>query len=498
MKNIFNNLIILAILIAGSIAVVVTKPTNLGLDLKGGVSIVLEPDIEKALIKEYEKYSKDVETFLDIKDVKILDVYVNKDGIYVEIVEEGNISQILKELEEEFPRFTVKREKKGLIHLYLDEQEISRFERNIISQAIEILRNRIDALGVAQPVITKIGPKRILIELPGYLDLERAKRIIGRTASLELKIVIDSAPVKEVLEEKLTKDTEILPSVTGNEWFLLEKVPAITGADLKTAYQSMDEFGSPAVTFELKSESASKFGEFTQRNIGKRLAIVLDGKVVSAPVIRSRISSSGQITGYFTPEEARDLAVVLRAGALPTDLKVLQERIVGPSLGKDAIEQGVKAGLLGFALLLTIVIIRYKIAGVIATFSIILNALLLWAGLVLLDATLTLPGIAGIILNMGIAVDSNVLIFERFKEELRLGNTLRKAIELGYRRSLSAVWDTHITLLVASLILFQFGSGPVKGFATTLAIGTIASFISNVHYTKVLLDLLAKYRILKA
>ncbi len=497
MKNILNNLIILAILIVGSIAVVALKPTNLGLDLKGGVSIVLEPDIEKALFKEYEKYSKDIEVFLDTKDVKILDVNVKKDGIYVEIIEEENTSQILEEIEQEFPRFAVRREKDGLIHIYLDSQEITKFERSIISQAIEILRNRIDALGVAQPVITKIGPKRILIELPGYLDLERAKRIIGRTASLELKIVIDSAPIKEVLEEKLTKDTEILPSLKGQEWFLLEKVPAITGGDLKTAYQSADEFGSPAVAFELKGESASKFGEFTQRNIGKRLAIVLDGKVVSAPVIRSRISNRGQITGYFTPEEARDLAVVLRAGALPTDLQILQERIVGPSLGKDAIEQGMKAGLLGFALLLTIVIVRYKIAGVIATFSILLNAILLWAGLVLLDATLTLPGIAGIILNMGIAVDSNVLIFERFKEELRLGNTLRKAIELGYRRSLSAVWDTHITLLVASLILFQFGSGPVKGFATTLAIGTIASFISNVHYTKVLLDLLAKYRILK-
>ncbi len=497
MKNILNNIILLIILIAGSVAVVTLKPTNLGLDLKGGVSIVLEPDIQKALEKEYEKYAMDMESFLDERDVKILDVFVKKDGIYIEVIEEPQLSKALEELEENFPRFTVKREKKGLLHIQLKSREISSFERGIISQAIEILRNRIDALGVAQPVITKIGPKRILIELPGYLDLERAKKIIGKTASLELKLVVESAPSKEILEEKLTRDTEILPSLKGDEWFLVKKVPVITGGDLKTAYQSTDEYGSPAVTFELKGEAASKFGNFTQNNIGKRLAIVLDNKVVSAPVIRSRISSRGQITGYFTPEEARDLAVVLRAGALPTDLHILQERIVGPSLGKDAIEQGIKAGILGFALLVILIIARYKVAGVAATFSILLNALLLWAGLVLLDATLTLPGIAGIILNMGIAVDSNVLIFERFKEELRLGNTLRKAIELGYRRSLSAVWDTHITLLVAALILFQFGSGPVKGFATTLAIGTIASFISNVHYSKVFLDLLAKYRILK-
>ncbi len=278
---------------------------------------------------------------------------------------------------------------------------------------------------------------------------------------------------------------------------MVDRIPVISGSDLKTAYTSQDEFGRPAVGFELKSEAAGRFGEFTSKNIGRRLAIVLEDRVVSAPVIQSRISDRGQITGNFTPQEVRDLALILRTGSLPTSVSILQEKVVGPSLGRDAIEQGVKAGALGFVLLLFIVIARYKTAGVSATVSILMNALLLWAGLAGLSATLTLPGIAGIILNMGIAVDSNVLIFERVREELRLGNTLRKSIELGYRKTLSAVWDTHVTLLVASLILFQFGSGPVKGFATTLAIGTIASFLSNVYYAKVFLDFLAKRRWLR-
>ncbi|RME10421.1 MAG: protein translocase subunit SecD, partial [Aquificota bacterium] len=323
-----------------------------------------------------------------------------------------------------------------------------------------------------------------------------AKSIVGRTALLELKLVVEAGP-KEALQEKLTRDYELLPDQSGTEWFLVEKLPVITGADLKTAYTTTDEFGMPAVGFELAGRGSEVFAQATEQNIGRRLAIVLDKRVISAPVIRSRISDRGQISGNFTPEEAKELAIVLRAGALPTKVNFLQESVVGPSLGRDAIEQGMKAGIAGFLLLVLVLVARYRTAGVTATLSIILNALMLWAGLVALGGTLTLPGIAGIILNMGIAVDSNVLIFERVKEELRLGNSVRKSIELGYRRTLSAVWDTHITLLVAALILFQFGSGPVKGFATTLTIGTIASFVSNVYFAKVLLELLSRLRLFR-
>ena len=497
MKNTTYNLVGFLILVVLSILVVVYKPVNLGLDLKGGISMVLEPDYAKAIEREYERTARYVEKELRNKGFKILDVVAFKDHIEVEYLEEDELDRIVSSLKEIMPDLTADKKQDGILSLTFRDEYIDNFKRSLLNQTIEVLRNRIDSLGVAQPVVTRIGGDRILIELPGFLDIDRAKKIIGSTASLELKLVIDSSTSKEALESKLTKNAQILPSRDGSEWFLVDKVPIIAGSDLKTAYTSQDEFGAPAVGFELKSESASKFGEFTSQNIGKRLAIVLEDKVVSAPVIRSRISDRGQITGDFSREEVRDLALILRTGALPTSVEILQEKVVGPSLGKDAIDQGIKAGIFGFLLLLTLVIVRYKTAGVSASVSILMNGLLLWAGLAGLSATLTLPGIAGIILNMGIAVDSNVLIFERVKEELRLGNTLRKAIEIGYRKTLSAVWDTHVTLLVASLILFQFGSGPVKGFATTLAIGTIASFLSNVYYAKIFLDFLAKRRWLK-
>ncbi len=485
------------ILVSLSIAVVFYKPVNLGLDLKGGISLVLEPDYGRAIRHEYERVARLVEEKLREAGFRILDVVAYENRVEVEYLEEKELSQIRTALQQIVEDANIEQPREGVLLLRFSEAYLEQLRRSILDQTIEVLRDRIDKLGVAQPVVTRLGGERILIELPGFLDIDRAKRIIGSTASLELRLVIDSSFSREELERRLTKDTEILPSREGGEWFLVDRIPVISGSDLKTAYTSQDEFGRPAVGFELKSEAAGRFGEFTSKNIGRRLAIVLEDRVVSAPVIQSRISDRGQITGNFTPQEVRDLALILRTGSLPTSVSILQEKVVGPSLGRDAIEQGVKAGALGFVLLLLIVIARYKTAGVSATVSILMNALLLWAGLAGLSATLTLPGIAGIILNMGIAVDSNVLIFERVREELRLGNTLRKSIELGYRKTLSAVWDTHVTLLVASLILFQFGSGPVKGFATTLAIGTIASFLSNVYYAKVFLDFLARRRWLR-
>ena len=493
MKNFYTNLGLLLFLVALSVAIVLYKPMNLGLDLRGGISMVIQPDVSYAIEQEYQRLSRDLYQKLREEGLKVLDVVVEENYIKVELLEEGAVPKVL---EKHFPRFEVKKKEANTYFLALKDQELFQLKEGVISQTVEVLRKRIDELGVVQPVITKIGQDRILVELPGVLDLERAKSIIGRTALLELKLVVESGR-KEDLESKLTPELELLPSEDGSEWFLVEKVAVITGGDLKTAYTSQDEFGGPAVSFELTDSGANKFGQATEENIGRRLAIVLDKKVISAPVIRSRITNMGQITGQFTPDEAKELAIVLRAGALPTKIDFLQESVIGPTLGRDAIEQGIKAGVLGYLLLALILVLRYKSSGVTANLSIILNALMLWAGMVLLGATLTLPGIAGIILNMGIAVDSNVLIFERVKEELRLGNSPRKAIDLGYKRSLNAVFDTHITLLVAALILFQFGSGPVKGFATTLTLGTIASFISNVYFAKFFLEMLYKLRLFR-
>ncbi len=493
MKNFYANISAFLLLWLVCLGIVLYKPINLGLDLKGGVSILLQPDLSYALEQEYQRLGKDLYDKLKEERVPLLDVLASKEGIRVELLEEAKIDDILQK---NFPRLEIRQKGKGYVLLALKDQEVSALRDGTISQTIEILRKRIDELGVVQPVITKVGQDRILVELPGLLDLDRAKSVIGKTALLELKLVVDVGN-KESLEKRLTPELELLPSREPTQEFLVEKTAVITGADLKTAYTSQDEFGRPAVTFELTDDGAKKFGEATEKNIGRALAIVLDKKVISAPVIRSRITNTGQITGQFTLDEAKELAIVLRAGALPTRVDFLQESVIGPSLGKDAIEQGIKAGILGFVLLILLLLIRYKTAGITANLSIILNSLMLWASMVLLDATLTLPGIAGIILNMGIAVDSNVLIFERVKEELKLGNSIRKAIELGYRRVLSAVFDTHVTLLVAALILFQFGSGPVKGFATTLTLGTIASFVSNVYFAKFLLELLYKLRVFK-
>jgi len=490
MKNFYANLFAFLLLWVASLGIVFYKPVNLGLDLRGGVSILLQPDLSYALEQEYQRLSKDLYDKLREEKVPVLDALAGKEGIKVELLEDTKIEQVIQK---NFPRLETRERGKGYVLIALKEQEISALREGIISQTIEVLRKRIDELGVVQPVITKVGQDRVLVELPGLLDLERAKSVIGKTALLELKLVVDVGS-REDLEKRLTPDLELLPSRDNTQWFLVEKTAVITGADLKTAYTSQDEFGRPAVSFELTDDGAKKFGEATEKNIGRALAIVLDKKVISAPVIRSRITNTGQITGQFTLDDAKELAIVLRAGALPTRVDFLQESVIGPSLGRDAIEQGIKAGVLGFVLLALLLLLRYKTAGITANLSIILNALMLWAGMVLLGATLTLPGIAGIILNMGIAVDSNVLIFERVKEELRLGNSIRKAIELGYKRTLNAVFDTHITLLVAALILFQFGSGPVKGFATTLTLGTIASFLSNVYFAKFLLELLYKLK----
>lgn len=496
MKDLKINLLLLLALVAFCVGVVVLKPVNLGLDLKGGISMIIQPDIDYSVQQEYERSLKDVEQKLREVGINFLDTGVSKEGIRIELLEEEQYQKLLSVIEKDFPRFEAIKEGDNRVLIRFRDEEIEQLKSAVLNQTIEVLRRRIDELGVVQPVITRLGADRILVELPGVMDLQKAKSIVGRTALLELKLVVDTGP-KEELEKKLTKDYELLPDRTGSEWFLLEKVPVITGADLKTAYTTTDEFGMPAVGFELTGKASEVFASATEKNIGRQLAIVLDKRVISAPVIRSRISNMGQISGNFTPEEAKELAIVLRAGALPTKVYFLQESVVGPSLGRDAIQQGIKAGIAGFVLLLALLIVRYKTAGVTASLSILLNALMLWAGLALLGGTLTLPGIAGIILNMGIAVDSNVLIFERVKEELRLGNSVRKAIELGYRRTLSAVLDTHMTLLVAALILFQFGSGPVKGFATTLTIGTIASFVSNVYYAKVMLEVLNKLRLFR-
>ena len=498
MQRLYYHLAVIVAITLGAIWLALTKPVNFGLDLKGGIEVILYPDIGKALKSQYEKYAEVIENLLEKNGYPVLDYRVSDKGIYFQLLEVPSENTLRELLNKNFGPIFDFEIKKQTLKVWLRAKYIRQFRETIIEKTIDVLRRRIDNLGVAQVIVTRLGDKYIYVELPGVLNPKKAKEIIGKTAKLEFLLVLDVSKDKKLLEEeaKRYKNAKVLPGEDGF-YYLVKYPPVITGSDLSDAYPTTDSYGAPAVGFNLTPSAAKRFAEFTQSHIGKRMAIVLDNYVVSAPVIQARIYDKGIITGHFTIEEVKNLVVILKGGALPTDLKIEEIRVIGPMLGKAAIKQGILA-FVGAVILLTLILVwRYKVAGLTATLAVFHNALLLWVGLALLGATLTLPGIAGIILNMGIAVDSNVLIFERVKEELRKGATLLKAIELGYKRALSAIIDSHITLLVAALILSQFDAGPVKGFAVVLAIGTIASFFSNVYMSKILLDFVARKRWVK-
>jgi len=333
-------------------------------------------------------------------------------------------------------------------------------DSDAVNRVLEIIRNRIDQLGVSEPVIQRQGAKRILVQLPGVDDPEAAVEVIGKTALLEFK--------NEKGETQLT------------------------GAHLLNAKESFDQFGRPIVLIEFDNIGAKEFGEATKNNVGKILAITLDGKEISAPVVQEPIlDGKAQITGKFTVESAKHLAILLRAGALPVQVEILENRSVGPTLGRDSISKGVKAGIVGLILILLFMLIYYKGFGLIANFALVVCMLLIVGALAGIKATLTLPGIAGIILTIGMAVDANILIFERIKEELKLEKTFRASIDAGFSKAFRTILDANVTTLIAALALFYFGTGPIKGFAVTLSIGILASMFTAIVVTKIVLELVA-------
>ena len=371
-------------------------------------------------------------------------------------------------------------------------------------QAVETIRNRVDALGVAEPSIQRQGNDRIVIQLPGVDDPSRVKEIIGTTGFLELKLVDDKGgpyPTREALLQAyggaLPAELDVVEGFSEDEdartrtaiYYALKRVAAVTGRDLKNARVSQDKYNQPAVEFFLNAVGAQKFGKATGENIGRRLAIVLDKRVQSAPVINGKIEDNGIIEGQFTPERADALALVLRSGALPAEMVILEERTVGPSLGLDSIRQGIAASVIGMILVFVATVLYYRLAGVNAVVALVLNAVLLLGVMAWINATLTLPGIAGFILTIGMAVDSNVLIFERIREEMDGGKAPRQAIDLGFKRAFATIIDTHVTTITAAAFLFQFGTGPVKGFAVTLVIGLAASMFTAVFVSHLLFDL---------
>ncbi|MDP8299212.1 MAG: protein translocase subunit SecD [Candidatus Tantalella remota] len=364
-------------------------------------------------------------------------------------------------------------------------------------RAIEVIRNRIDQFGVLEPVIQLQGKNRLLIQLPGITDRERAKEIIGRTAHLEFRLVSDDPEqLKQAMDGVKVEGFELQEMKTrdgGTESILVEEETVLSGdmlVDAKTEF-SQQGFGQPYVSIEFNGQGADLFSDLTAKNTGKRLAVVLDGEVYTAPVIRERIpSGKAQITGNFSLQEAKDIALILRAGALPAPVNIIEERSVGPALGKDSVQKGIRAILIGGMCVLVFMAIYYLIAGIVADLALILNILIITGALSYFGATLTLPGIAGLVLTIGMAVDANVLIFERIREESRLGKSLKAAIHSGYDKAFWTILDANVTTLITALILFQFGTGPVRGFAMTLSIGILASMFTALVVTRLVLDLI--------
>jgi preprotein translocase subunit SecD len=378
-----------------------------------------------------------------------------------------------------------------------------------VNQALQTINNRVNEFGVSEPTIARQGldSDRIVIQLPGVDDPERVKRLIKSTAFLEFRLTefpraggTGAATREEVLATfggALPGNLEILPEEVrdpqgrslGQRYFAVEKRQVITGRDLKSANSSVGQFNQPVVAFHLSGDGGRLFGEATGANVGRGLAIVLDGKIVSAPVINSRITDSGIIEGNFTQQEVQDLVTTLRSGALPAGITYLEDRTVGPSLGQDSIDSGVRAGLLSLLCVVLTMLVIYRLSGVNALVALAFNVLMLFGALAYFGATLTLPGIAGIILSVAMAVDANVLIFERIKEEMSVGKTVRASIDAGFKNALAAIMDSNITTLIAALFLFQFGTGPIRGFAVTLTIGILGTLFCAIFVSRWLFDL---------
>jgi len=475
---------------------------HLGLDLQGGMHLVLEVEGQKAVESYVERIKGDLSE--DLKRKRIFTPRIERikgDQIQLEIL--GEKEKFDEYIASDYPILEeISAESQGKyqrIILGVVKRQSDYLKRYAVEQALETIRNRVDQFGVTEPEISPQGSDRILIQLPGIKDPQRAIKLIGRTALLEFKLVDDEHSLQEALKGNVPTGDGIFyqkqeEPETGRVTkvpFLLKKKTLMTGEVLKDAQVRFDEFGQPYVALEFDPRGAKMFDRITAKNVKKRLAIILDNNVYSAPVIQERISGGrAQITGRFTENDARDLAIVLRAGALPAPVKILENRSVGPSLGKDLIDKGLKSIIIGGILVVLFMVTYYKISGAIADLALILNLILIMGALAGLRATLTLPGIAGIILTIGMAVDANVLIFERIREELRLGKTPRAAIDGGYSRAFLTIMDANITTLIAAAVLFQFGTGPVKGFAVTLSIGIVASLFTALFASRVVFEVL--------
>ncbi|MFO7686852.1 MAG: protein translocase subunit SecD [Desulfobacterales bacterium] len=488
------------------------KKINLGLDLQGGMHLALEVETDRAVESHIERIAQELRTFMKSERIRHVGLSVLGGAkIEVKLPDKDNLDKFDALINKEYRTLETSRKSEDettTVSLRLPQSEIDQIKDLAVRQALETIRNRIDQFGVSEPDIRRQGENRILVQLPGVKETERAKDLIGKTALLEFKLVDEDNDVNAALRGTLPMDSEILYQYeldpkTGQRInqvpFLLKKRTLLTGAQLTDARVQIDsQYNESYVSISFDKKGAQVFEKVTEENVKKRLAIVLDNRVYSAPVIQEKIpGGQARITGRFSTEEANDLAIALRAGALPAPVSILEERTVGPSLGSDSIRQGLLSMCIGGILVVLFMAIYYKAAGVIADIALLLNIVLIGGGLAAFQATLTLPGIAGIILTIGMAVDANVLIFERIREELHQGKTPRAAVDTGYERATLTILDANITTLIAALVLFQFGTGPVKGFAVTLSLGVIASLFTALIVTRQIFDFLILGRSLK-
>ncbi len=486
------------------------KGIVLGLDLQGGLHLVYEVESDKAVANTVEGYTASMKSMFEKRK---LQADVKKNGLNIEVTPAS--AEIMKALKEGYNNLEMS-ESGQTATLKMSEKEKTFIKDNAANQALETIRNRIDQFGVAEPTIHRQGQNEIVVQLPGVKDPARAIDLIGKTALLEFKIVNDESPLAAQLPssvalgdeekiltqfaDKIPADSQILFEKKVNKEtgavskfpILVKKEAMLTGALLSEAKVTLDtQFSTPHVSITFNPEGAKRFEEVTGANVKKRLAIILDNTVYSAPVIQEKIGGgSAQITGNYGMEEAKDLSIVLKAGALPAPLKMLQNVTVGPSLGSDSIAAGKMAGLAGTIAVAIFMIIYYRLSGVIADFALILNIVLLFGAMASLNATLSMPGIAGIILAIGMAVDSNVLMFERMRDELRAGKTPRSAVDSGYKKAFWTIFDSHITTLITAAVLYQFGTGPIKGFAVTLGLGVMINLYTALIGTKSVFDLI--------
>ena len=479
---------------------------RLGLDLEGGVHMVLRVQTDDALQVETETAGEQLGEQLDLQGITVASVVsTDPTTIRVEGVPQDRDGEF-RQISDDQLAASYDREAgaSGMYTFQMRGAVETTLRDESVRQALQTIERRVNELGVAEPIVApySVGGHQILVQLPGVSDVARAKEIIRNTALLELKIVEDGPAFsqEDLLAARngvIPPDMEVVSGVSdvldsggpgGTVYYLVRRVAAVTGRDLRNARPSLDEFNQPAVSFSFNRDGARKFGDVTGQNIGRNLAVILDGRVQTAPQIQSRISDEGRITGSFSQQEAADLSLVLRSGALPASLTYLEERTVGPTLGADSIRAGVAASLAGLIAVALFMLVYYRLAGINAIVAVGMNLLILMGFMAYVGAVLTLPGIAGLILTIGIGVDSNVLIFERIKEELRAEKGVRAAVGAGFDRVLLTILDTHVASLIAAAFLFQFGSGPIRGFATTLAIGLVANVFTAVFVSRTIFE----------